>query len=200
MLSTKRSSLFEQTKPKVHRTRTPSIMQRKAVANLVEKGGSKGQAIREAGYSEAVANNPQRVFNSPAVMELMKAAGIDEIEVLKKLNKHMNARKSRTVILNHKLNDTPSDDEIYEMFAKLGFDVWRIERTDSQSTRCLLVVDDTYTQLEASEKVINILGIYAPKKVESKNSHLVGIFSMSDLRKKMKESGIELRPPENEGL
>lgn len=38
---------------------------------LVEKGGSKGAALRAAGYSEAVAKNPHKIFNKPGVKKIV---------------------------------------------------------------------------------------------------------------------------------
>lgn len=39
---------------------------------------SKAKALREAGYSEAVARHPEKVFGSRVVQELMRRAGIKE--------------------------------------------------------------------------------------------------------------------------
>lgn len=52
--------------------RAPSLRARSAVNELVANGRiSKAQALRKAGYSEAVARHPNRVFNSEPVKELM---------------------------------------------------------------------------------------------------------------------------------
>lgn len=52
-----------------------------------------------------------------------------------------------------------------------------------------------HIQLQALDMSFNLLGSYAPKKVESKNEHLVGLFSMADLRRKVKEKGIKITDP-----
>jgi len=41
-----------------------SIRAKKALTNLVVNGGNKAQALRDAGYSEAVVNTPSKVFES----------------------------------------------------------------------------------------------------------------------------------------
>ena len=51
-----------------------------------------------------------------------------------------------------------------------------------------------HIQMQALDMAFNILGSYAPKKVEGKHEHKVGVFSMSDLRKKMKENNFEIIP------
>lgn len=57
----------ETTKVKKVVIRKPSMKQQKALANLLENGGNKRQALRDAGYSEAMAKNPQKVFESVAL-------------------------------------------------------------------------------------------------------------------------------------
>ena len=52
--------------------RKPSIRQKKAVENMVVDGGSDASALRKAGYSEAIAKNPQKVTQSPIFQELVK--------------------------------------------------------------------------------------------------------------------------------
>lgn len=57
------------TKKKIAREVTP--MQKKAFKEMVGKGRNKGDALRKAGYSEAVATQPQKVTKSKGWQQLM---------------------------------------------------------------------------------------------------------------------------------
>lgn len=50
----------------------PTLRQKKALDNLVGNGGNISQAMRDAGYSEATINTPQKLTDSQAWAELMK--------------------------------------------------------------------------------------------------------------------------------
>ena len=51
--------------------RQPSLRAQKAVSILAENGGKKGDALREAGYSESIALYPSKVFESVNVKPLL---------------------------------------------------------------------------------------------------------------------------------
>lgn len=198
MLDISKSSLLNLGKTKRIYDRKPTMLQTKAVEILVAEGGkSQAEILRKAGYSDKIISNPKLVFNSPAVMELMESAGIDPTRALRQLNEHLTSRKYRVMILNHSVNEPPSEEEIEKITEEIGWKLMRVER-GLLETRLMLSSNDTYTQLDAIEKIINIFGIYAPKKIETKNDHRVGVFSMADLRKNMQENGFELKPPKNE--
>ena len=59
--------------------------------------------------------------------------------------------------------------------------------------------DNSKAQLGAADMIFNLLGSYAPKKVEGKHDHRVGVFSMRELREKMKEKGVKVTDPIVEG-
>lgn len=54
-----------------------------------------------------------------------------------------------------------------------------------------------HIQMQALDMSFKLLGSYAPKRVESKNDHRIGVFSMADLRRKMKENNIKITDPIN---
>lgn len=49
-----------------------NIRQRMVVGHFIANGGSMSEAIRAAGYSEAMARNPQKLMQSPAFKELLE--------------------------------------------------------------------------------------------------------------------------------
>jgi hypothetical protein len=52
--------------------------QHKAAENMVANGGSKAQALRDAGYSEAIARNPQKVTDSQSFQALCEELGLTD--------------------------------------------------------------------------------------------------------------------------
>lgn len=57
-----------------------NCIQKRAIDLWIRQGRrSKAQALREAGYSETVASQPNKVFKSKAVMEYLKNLGLNEM-------------------------------------------------------------------------------------------------------------------------
>src|SRR4051794_23397908 len=78
---------------KTGKPKTPSAKQMAAIQHWVANGGNKSDAVRAAGYSEAIAHQPGKVFNSPAVQRLLDAAGINPVSILQQLERKAYARK-----------------------------------------------------------------------------------------------------------
>ena len=191
------------------RGRPISLRQMRAVETYVVANGgkTKGEAIREVGYSEAMAKTPSKVFDSQAVRELMTDMGIDEKPVLKVVNRNLNSRRLEHMtfppynedkgevegeeITEEKRGEQLTDGAITEMLASVNCTVRKIVHGDN-ARHVYFWSDNSKAQLTAADMIFNLLGSYAPKKVEGKHAHLVGTFSMSDLRKKMKEKGIKI--------
>jgi hypothetical protein len=69
------------TKPrKPYTVRTKPIHHR-VLSNLVENGGDKGKAIRDAGYSESMVHTPSKVLESKGFIQALEQSGLD-IETL----------------------------------------------------------------------------------------------------------------------
>lgn len=68
-------------------------MQIAAAKHLVENGGNKADALRAAGYSEAVVHTPSKVFDSPAVRAILEENGISEVAVAKVLQRKLKSRR-----------------------------------------------------------------------------------------------------------
>ena len=77
------------------------------------------------------------------------------------------------------------------MFEELGCKVRNITHGD-MARHVYYWVDNDGVQLEAIEKIINLHGIYAPKKLDTKAT--IGVFSLSSLRKKMEDEGYTILP------
>lgn len=70
----------------------PSPRMIKAAQIMVVKGGTMASALREAGYSEAIANNPQKVTRSEAFAKLLDKIGLTDERVAKQYNTLSNLR------------------------------------------------------------------------------------------------------------
>lgn len=164
----------------------PTVRQLAAVAALVEngRGSSKGDALRAAGYSEAMATHPQRVFGTPVVRDILASVGVDEESTGRTLKRNINAKRIRSEYIS-RTNKT--DDELREEFEAEGFKVSEILRYVNDDGKNIIqirywqpVYDISNYALDMAHK---LLGAYAPTKVEGK--HLVGTFSLKQLRKHM---------------
>lgn len=79
-----------------------TIKQTKAIAKLVENGGNVSKAMREAGYSEAMAKNPQKLMRSKAVQnELAPLLKKHDINLDTYLTVIAEARNATKVVTSH---------------------------------------------------------------------------------------------------
>lgn len=195
------------------RDRKPSIRQRRAVEIYLADNGikTKGEALRMAGYSEGVAISPPKVFESRAVIKLMEEMGVTD-----KLGMEILARNAKAKVPVHftfppfrepnetkdgedgnegdKFGEQMTDAQIREYLEGAGCRVTRIVHGDlARHVYCYTL--NNKAQLATADMIFNLTGSYAPKKVEGKHDHRVGIFSMKDLRQKMKEKGIKITDP-----
>ena len=178
-----------------------------AVAYLLENGGkNKGEALRKAGYSEAIVKNPQAIFNSEGVQQLMGEIGLDVNELVQSINRKRKAKRYKTVTVplyagdvdENKVKDkvetsSLNDGQLIEIFEATGAEVMAIDVRNT--TRVVwLLIDDESRQNDAEKKIIDIIGINAPKRVDMK-ADVVHQFSLSSLRKQMDENGVEIIQP-----
>lgn len=205
--------------------KTPLSMKDRAIQTWLAKGGNKSDAMREVGYSETMARNPQKIFNTEYAMEVLERAGVDLDGALKQLNRKVTSRRLDHLVFpcfNEKkadesikgdisddllddLNDTDSgvfentgkkhgeqltDDDIREMLLEVNCIVRKIIHGDT-ARHVYFWTDNDKAQLEAIDKIINLHGLYAPKKTEQKNTNVFQ-FSMSGLRKKAIDSGNDI--------
>ncbi len=191
------------------RNRKPSFRQVQAMKSYLDGNGrkSKAEALREAGYSESVADHPDKVFGGRAVLQLMEELGVTSrigIEILKRnatamIPSHFifpSFRDKNTEGENEGENfgEQITDKEIREYLEGAGHRVTKIVHGDiARHVYCYH--NDSKTQLATADTIFKLCGDYAPKKVEGKHDHKVGIFSMRDLREKMRENGIKVTDP-----
>jgi hypothetical protein len=196
--------------------KTPSERQKLAVMMLVANGGNKAQAIRDAGYSEAMARTPSKVFGSDGVQELMASIGVTPQSVLKVIERHTKARKPVHMVfppynvekaqewqkqqadtledLSDKIfKSQMTDDDIRAFIEGNNGVVFRITHGD-MARHVYYWHDDSKAQLKAAEMFKDMLGLDAPKKVDLKGQ-VNHSFSLSKLRQNMEQNGYEVIKP-----
>jgi hypothetical protein len=194
--------------------RKPTDRQIEAVNNYVGNGRkSKAEALREAGYGHSTVDHPKRVFNSPAVMELLEEYEITLEPVLKAL--HRRSYKARTLAhatfppynppraKEREAEDAETgednseqirgeqltDQDIRDMYAVGDIQVQKIVHGELQR-HVYYWQSDNRAQNDAAEKIINLYGLYAPRKTESKSE--IVQFTLTGLRQKIREDGIDI--------
>jgi len=62
---------------------------------MVENGGNASKALRDAGYSESIANNPQKVTKTESFQDILKEAGLTDQFLTKALVADIKSKKGR---------------------------------------------------------------------------------------------------------
>lgn len=81
----------------LQKNRKPTLKQQRAVENLVANGGNVSTAMRQAGYSEAMARNPQKLTESDYVKQLFAEVGLTDTDAFTQLKEGLAA--SKTVVM-----------------------------------------------------------------------------------------------------
>lgn len=71
--------------------------QKKAIAKVLENGGNVSKAMKESGYSAAMAKNPQKLTQSQAFQKYMEEAGVTDRKLVEVIKDGLNA--SKTVVM-----------------------------------------------------------------------------------------------------
>lgn len=115
----------------------------KALAKIVEnKGSISGKELKEIGYSDAIAKNPQVVIQSKSIQEGLKAHGITPDNVLAPIGK---ALKAKTIVHIGMRTITDIDG-------------------NTISEPVTMEIDNLELQLRGSEKGMKLLGLDKPDK------------------------------------
>lgn len=155
------------------------------------------------------------MFDSPRVQTLIEEYGLDLKPSIDRLKGAAKAKRYTTRNFPaYREGDEASlnDEQVKEMFAEMGFTVHYIEYVRGAIPRSIAdedsdSIEDDFSDerpikerklhmshyadmvnLEAIEKIINLHGMYAPKKIDTR----IGVFSMADMRKKMREEGVSI--------
>lgn len=67
--------------------------QKKALAKVLENGGNVSKAMKESGYSDAMAKNPQKLTQSQAFQQYMQKAGVTDERLVSVIKEGLEANK-----------------------------------------------------------------------------------------------------------
>ena len=159
--------------------REPTQRQVSAV-QMVVNGRSKAFALRAAGYSEAVATHPQRVFGSPTVVALMSKAGIG-VERIARVHRNIlraermqslefpKWRRQRDGETDAEYADkVMSEEDIRQFLADCGYMLQKIVHTQRRRV-AYYWEPDSRAQLKALDLLFKVYGAYAPRRVQIVN-------------------------------
>lgn len=108
--------------PRVKKVREATMRQKKAIELMVANGGTASNALRQAGYSEAIAQNPQKVTRSESFIALAAECGLTDLFLTKALVADIKAKKKNRkpelelgykVLGRLKEREDPGGDHIY---------------------------------------------------------------------------------------
>lgn len=96
----KKKTRLEKTEGKgkpYHRSPKPTPRHRKALQGIIVEGKSAGKALRDAGFSESSAENPQRILSTPGFQALLDEIGLDDAFLSNALKQDIESKPGRRV-------------------------------------------------------------------------------------------------------
>lgn len=158
----------------------PTWRQIKAVKNLVENGGSIRQAMKDAGYSQTMADNPKRLTQSKSFRALLDDC-IPEEEVSKQLRNLLHASKVEHYVFPLSV----TDEEIKEIVESINGCTLKKIKHGEQMTYAYYWTPDNRSKKDALDMILKVRGHYAPQKISLQDDY--DTWSSDDLDKKIAE-------------
>lgn len=150
---------MEQTPPQLVKTKrykrpSTALRHKQVLDNLVENGGSMRKAIQDAGYSEAVANNPQKITESVTWNEVMDKYFSDD-ELAQKHKELLNQKRIDYFVFSKKMED----EEITAHVEAAGLAVITIRESD-KGKLAFYSIPDAQAKKAALEMAYKMKGRY----------------------------------------
>lgn len=151
---------------------------------LVEKGGSLGSAMRAAGYSKAMAKNPQKLKKSKSWQKIMDKY-LPEITV---------AEVHRQLLISTRIEHAVfplnmTDKEITDLLLTVNCVAKKFMHSETQ-THCWFWSPDNQARVRGVEMAHKLRGNFAPEKHEVEHNarfSLTELFAKSSSKKKDKK-------------
>lgn len=118
--------------PKKKQKRKPTVRMIKTAEIMVENGGNASQAMLKAGYSAALASNPQKLTRSETFQALMDKVGVTDDRLAEVLNDGL--RASKTVIIGSgedAFADQVDDHAVRHKFLETGLRLKGLGRSEA---------------------------------------------------------------------
>lgn len=139
---------------------SPTLRAKKAVKLALENGGNVSKAMREAGYSEAMAKNPQKLTQSKAWNDIMEEVFPDNF-IVEQHRKLFESRQLDYFVFSKSM----LDEEIRQHVEAAGLSVIVIRASDKGKMAFYSTPNDIVRQ-KALADIYKIKGRYAPEKVD----------------------------------
>lgn len=156
-----------------------TVKQKLAFKHMVEKGGSSADALRSAGYSKAIINNPARVFKSKGFAAVLDRAGLTDSFLAKKHKALINATRIEEKVFEavrvSGFGKRAKYRQVSDEFIKIS-----IEGTEDEPTGCTIITinsahgykrvifrhPDSVVQAKAMDLAYKSKGHMAPDKLD----------------------------------
>lgn len=142
-----------------------TIKQKLVASKLVDNGGNVGKAMLVAGYSEAMAKNPQKLTRSKGWQELIdKFISEDRL-----LNVHKRMLDS-VRLMNLPFELSISDDDIRKIISKISGSKFIAISKGAKVKICFYTMPENATRLSALDMAYKIRGKYQIDNEEQKRN------------------------------
>lgn len=148
---------------KTNSSLTPKTRAEKALIKILENAGNVSAALREAGYKEGYAKNPQDFKKTKAYKTMAEALlhTLPRYEIAKRHVALLNAEQLRPINFDFKMKDA----EVIKAFTEKGYRVMNIKRSMNTATAFVFVPENDIRK-GALDLIYKVLGDYAAEKLE----------------------------------
>lgn len=143
--------------------REPSLRTKVALKKMVENGGSLSGAMRDAGFSDAYAKNPQKLSRAKTVLDYLNKILPPET-VANEYPKLLNIHRLDSFIVSK--NITSEEIEDLKQALKDAQCVFRSIQETQKGTFCYYYVPDGVAKSRALDMIHKLRGDYSPEKIE----------------------------------
>lgn len=153
---------------------------KEVIKEVLRNGGSLSEAMREVGYSEAYAHNPQKLKNSKSFKALLDFH-LPEEQLLIVHGKQLNSWKLNTMIFQKQVED----EDIFELMEEVGCVVKKIVEIP-QGKLVMFIMPDNQSRNKALEMALK-LHKRLTDKVEIRDTTPYAQLSDAELAEKIKK-------------
>lgn len=150
---------------------------------MVENGGLDkplGQTMLEAGYSQAMASNPQKLTESKGFRELLETHGLDDESLAKKHKQLLESRELKQMMFDPQITDYEIEEIIISagctflktVLVEVEYTTKKGEVKTFEKKCCFYSAPDALAQDRALDKAYKLKGSYAPEKKMTLHGHV----------------------------
>lgn len=157
-----------------------TFRQKRAIDILVEKGGSVGSAMIEAGYSPRTAKTPQKLTESDAWKESIGGEYLSMDSLSRAHQELLDSKRFEYFVFPK----TMSDEEITEKVNDIGVEVVNISEGEKGKYAFYKIIDPN-ARKSALDMAYKLKGSYAPEKNVNLNVEIADDSSVKELTQRL---------------